>query len=104
MRIIMTALAPLECRHPRLGQSLWRLGVMKPQCVCVWVGGCVCGWMDGCVGGWVCMCDAPSFQQNQSVHYHTSPLYSIVRTAAIFGSPPHAAFPPSQHDMKTMYS
>ena len=26
MRIIMTALAPLECRHPRLGQSL---------CVCV---------------------------------------------------------------------
>ena len=32
MRIIMTAPAPLECRHPRLGQSLWRLGVM---CVCV---------------------------------------------------------------------
>ena len=30
MRIIMTALAPLECRHPRLGQSLWRLG----GCVC----------------------------------------------------------------------
>ena len=33
MRIIMTALAPLECRHPRLGQSLWRLGVMRPQCL-----------------------------------------------------------------------
>ena len=33
MRIIMTALAPLECRHPRLGQSLWRLGVMS---VCVY--------------------------------------------------------------------
>ena len=30
---IMTALAPLECRHPRLGQSLWRLGVMRPQCL-----------------------------------------------------------------------
>ena len=29
----MTALAPLGCRHPRLGQSLWRLGVMKPQCL-----------------------------------------------------------------------
>ena len=29
---------PLECRHPRLGQSLWRLGVMS-VCVCV----CVCG-------------------------------------------------------------
>ena len=33
MRIIMTAPAPLECRHPRLGQSLWRLGVMRPQCL-----------------------------------------------------------------------
>ena len=33
MRIIMTALAPLECHHPRLGQSLWRLGVMRPQCL-----------------------------------------------------------------------
>ena len=33
MRIIMTALAPLECCHPRLGQSLWRLGVMRPQCL-----------------------------------------------------------------------
>ena len=31
MRIIMTALAPLECRHPRLGQSL-------SVCVCV----CMC--------------------------------------------------------------
>ena len=29
----MTALAPLECRHPRLGQSLWRLGVMRRQCL-----------------------------------------------------------------------
>ena len=29
----MTALAPLECRHPRLGQSLWRLGVMRPRCL-----------------------------------------------------------------------
>ena len=53
MRIIMTALAPLERRHPRLGQSLWRLGVMRPQClhahaasagvlVCVCVYVCVC--------------------------------------------------------------
>ena len=25
-KTIMTALAPLECRHPRLGQSLWQLG------------------------------------------------------------------------------
>ena len=33
MRSITTALAPLECRHPRLGQSLWRLGVMRPQCL-----------------------------------------------------------------------
>ena len=33
MRIIMTALAPLECRHPCLGQSLRRLGVMRPQCL-----------------------------------------------------------------------
>ena len=30
--VIMTALAPLESRHPRLGQSLWWLWVM---CVCV---------------------------------------------------------------------
>ena len=29
----MIALAPLECRHPRLGQSLWRLQVMRPQCL-----------------------------------------------------------------------
>ena len=38
MRTIMTALAPLECRHPRLGQSIWRLGVMRLLlgyvCVC----------------------------------------------------------------------
>ena len=30
----MTALAPLESRHPRLGQSLWWLWVMS-VCVCV---------------------------------------------------------------------
>ena len=33
MRTIMTALAPLEYPHPRLGQSLWRPGVMRPQCL-----------------------------------------------------------------------
>ena len=33
MRIIMTALTPLECRHPPLGQSLWRLRVTKPHCL-----------------------------------------------------------------------
>ena len=33
MRTIMTALAPLECRHPRLGHSLRRVGVMRPQCL-----------------------------------------------------------------------
>ena len=33
MRNIMTALAPLECRHPHLGQGLWRLGVMRPRCL-----------------------------------------------------------------------
>ena len=32
MDVIMTALAPLENRHPRLGQSLWWLWVMRPQC------------------------------------------------------------------------
>ena len=31
--VIMTALAPLESRHPRLGQSLWWLWVMRPQCL-----------------------------------------------------------------------
>ena len=31
--VIMTALAPLESRHPRLGQSLWWLWVMSPQCL-----------------------------------------------------------------------
>ena len=31
--IIMTALAPLESRHPRLGQSLWWLWVMRPRCL-----------------------------------------------------------------------
>ena len=29
----MTALAPLESRHPRLGQSLWWLWVMRPRCL-----------------------------------------------------------------------
>ena len=33
MNVIMTALAPLESRHPRLGQSLWWLWVMRPQCL-----------------------------------------------------------------------
>ena len=33
MKVIMTALAPLECRHPRLGQSLWWLWVMRPRCL-----------------------------------------------------------------------
>ena len=37
--VIMTALAPLESRHPRLGQSLWRLWDMSD--VCVWGGGSV---------------------------------------------------------------
>ena len=30
--VIMTALAPLESRHPRLGQSWW-LWVMRPRCL-----------------------------------------------------------------------
>ena len=29
----MTALTPLESRHPRLGQSLWWLWVMRPRCL-----------------------------------------------------------------------
>ena len=29
----MTALAPLESRHPRPGQSLWWLWVMRPRCL-----------------------------------------------------------------------
>ena len=33
MKSIMTALAPLESRHPRLGQSLWWLWVMRPRCL-----------------------------------------------------------------------
>ena len=33
MNVIMTALAPLESRHPRLGQSLWWLWVMRPRCL-----------------------------------------------------------------------
>ena len=60
-----------------------------PQGLCV----CVC----------VCVCDTQSFQQSQSVRYHTSHLYSIVRTAAMLGSLLLAAFP-SQHDTKTTYS
>ena len=31
MIVIMTALAPLESRHPCLGQSLWWLWFMRPQ-------------------------------------------------------------------------
>ena len=52
----------------------------------------------------VCVCDTQSFQQSQSVRYHTAPLYSNVRTAAMFGRPPPAAFPPSLHNTKTTYS
>ena len=33
MNVIMTALAPLESRHPRLGQSLWWLWFMRPRCL-----------------------------------------------------------------------
>ena len=33
MNVIMTALAPLESRHPRLGQGLWWLWFMRPQCL-----------------------------------------------------------------------
>ena len=33
MDVIMTALAPLKSRHPRLGQSLWWLWVMRPRCL-----------------------------------------------------------------------
>ena len=40
----MTALAPLESRHPRLGQSLWWLWV----CVCVRVFGWVGEWLGVC--------------------------------------------------------
>ena len=29
----MTALAPLESRHPRLGQGLWWLWDMRPRCL-----------------------------------------------------------------------
>ena len=32
MDVIMTALAPLESRHPRLGQSLWWLWVAVCMC------------------------------------------------------------------------
>ena len=31
--VIMTALAPFESRHPRLGHSLWWLWVMRPRCL-----------------------------------------------------------------------
>ena len=44
----------------------------------------------------------PIIQQIQSVRYHTSPLYSNVRTAGMFGCPLLAAFPPSLHNTKTM--
>ena len=51
------------------------------------------------------MCLTPNhFNRIQSVRYHTAPLYSNVRTAAMFGYPPLTAFPPSQHNSKTMYS
>ena len=51
-----------------------------------------------------CVCVTPIlFNKLHSVRSHTAPLYSIVRTAAMFGYPPHAVFPPSQHDRKTMY-
>ena len=43
--------------------------------------------MHVCVCVCVCVC----------VRYHTAPLYSNVRSAAMFGCPPHAAFPPSQN-------
>ena len=33
MNVILTALAPLESRHPRLGQSLWWVWVMRPRCL-----------------------------------------------------------------------
>ena len=50
------------------------------------------------------VCDAHSFSKSQSVCYHTSPLYSNVRTEAMFGCPPPAAFPPSRLNTKTIYS
>ena len=53
MKSIMTALAPLKSRHPRLGQSLWWLWVMRPQCACVPV--CVCACVCACACIWVCV-------------------------------------------------
>ena len=63
------------------------------MCVCVCASEYVCVFVCMCVC--VCVCDAQSFSKSQSVRYHTSPLYSNVRTAAMFGLPPPAAFPPS---------
>ena len=79
----------------------------KCKCMCVrkCARKCVCVYVRACVCVCVCVCSAQSFQQSQSVRYHTAPLYSNVRTAAMFAAYlPNATFPPSQHDTKTMDS
>ena len=43
------------------------------------------------------------FSQINSVRYNTAPLYSNVRTAAMFGLSSSGAFPLSRHDSKAMY-
>ena len=49
----------------------------------------------------VCVCDAQSLNKLKAfaLKHH---VYSSVRTAAMFDDPLLAAFPPSQHDSKTM--
>ena len=51
----------------------------------------------------VCVCDAQSLKQIQSARSDTPPLCIIVRTTSMFGLSSIGAFPPSQHDNKTMY-
>ena len=66
---------------------------------------CVCVFVYLSVFVCVCVCVTPRFlKQSHGVRYRASPLDSSVRSAANLYRPPHAAFPPSQHNSKAMHS
>ena len=69
-------------------------------CVCVRACVCVCGCVCGCVCARVCVYDA----QINSVRFHHHHSTALSPLQHCLDSPPRVAFPPSQHDSKTMYS
>ena len=78
------------------GRDVLRTGIAKKG-VCVWVG----GWVYGCVGG----CLPPNFFQSISqrlLTYTTHPALSALQQCST--PAPVAVFPPSLHNIKTIYS